>query len=57
MEISCPVCKKIAQWKDNVSRPFCSERCKLTDLGRWAEGAYALPTDEIIEEEQAENEN
>jgi len=30
-------------------RPFCSERCKLQDLARWADGAYRVP-DESIEE-------
>jgi|TARA_B100000902_G_scaffold202754_1_gene193321 hypothetical protein len=33
----CPNCKKIADLSSkNVSRPFCSERCKLIDFGSWA---------------------
>jgi len=28
---------------DNPFRPFCSERCKLIDLGAWAEERYAIP--------------
>ena len=27
---------------DNPSRPFCGERCKLIDLGAWAEGRYSI---------------
>jgi len=59
MKIACPICKKRVRWEENKNRPFCSERCKLIDLGHWSEGAYALPTneitdaDEVLEEEQA----
>lgn len=42
-KIPCPICKKPTIWKDNPFRPFCSERCKLTDLGQWADGSYAIP--------------
>lgn len=32
------------EWStDNKFRPFCSERCKLIDLGAWADGSYAIP--------------
>ena len=41
--IECPACGAPALWSpDNRWRPFCSERCKLTDLGRWASGEYAI---------------
>ncbi len=30
---------------DPKSRPFCSERCKLADLGRWLSGDYRVPGD------------
>ena len=34
----------MAEYKtDNASRPFCSERCKLLDLGAWAEERYSIP--------------
>jgi endogenous inhibitor of DNA gyrase (YacG/DUF329 family) len=34
----------MAEYKiDNSSRPFCSERCKLIDLGAWAEERYSIP--------------
>jgi len=38
LEVTCPTCKKTVAWS-NESRwkPFCSERCKLIDLGEWFE--------------------
>lgn len=35
----CPICKKNSQWE---SRPFCSERCRQIDLGKWLNGSYAI---------------
>ncbi|HEY5603509.1 MAG TPA: DNA gyrase inhibitor YacG [Gammaproteobacteria bacterium] len=35
--VRCPTCEKLVEWTpDNPWRPFCSERCKLIDLGEWA---------------------
>ena len=42
MKIKCPICKKVTTWEENPHRPFCSERCKLTDLGKWASGDYRI---------------
>ncbi|HMM45439.1 MAG TPA: DNA gyrase inhibitor YacG [Candidatus Macondimonas sp.] len=41
----CPRCGKIAAVTDNPFRPFCSERCKLIDLGAWLGEAYRLPAE------------
>ncbi len=38
----CPKCGKPSMWNDNPSRPFCSERCKLVDLGAWANEDYRV---------------
>lgn len=38
---------------DNPFRPFCSERCKLVDLGNWISGTYSVP---VMESEEGENE-
>ena len=44
--VPCPTCRKPALWRqDNAFRPFCSERCKLIDLGEWASEAYAVPVE------------
>ena len=41
--MKCPICGKPVEWKDNPFRPFCSERCKLVDLGRWVSDEYSVP--------------
>jgi endogenous inhibitor of DNA gyrase (YacG/DUF329 family) len=44
--VDCPTCKrKVAFTPANPWRPFCSERCKMIDLGVWASGGYAIPGD------------
>ncbi|WP_207062641.1 DNA gyrase inhibitor YacG [Motiliproteus sp. SC1-56] len=41
--IPCPQCKKPSEWSSrNPWRPFCSERCKLIDLGAWANEEYQI---------------
>jgi endogenous inhibitor of DNA gyrase (YacG/DUF329 family) len=45
--VACPTCGKSAPWTPaNAWRPFCSERCKLVDLGRWADESYRMPVAE-----------
>jgi uncharacterized protein len=59
MEVKCPRCGEPAKYTpENPYRPFCSERCKLIDLGNWAEGKYSIPVVDHsdIEEEMAEGE-
>ena len=49
MKVTCPVCSKslqIEKMQDLPSFPFCSDRCRLVDLGRWIDGAYAIPGSE-----------
>lgn len=42
--VRCPQCGSSAEYSPrNAFRPFCSERCRLIDLGDWAEGKYAVP--------------
>lgn len=44
--VSCPTCKTTVKWTpQNPSRPFCSERCKLIDLGAWASEEHVIPGD------------
>lgn len=52
MQIRCPVCKKMTTWEENPWRPFCSERCKLIDLGKWAAEEYTVPGEEAQDREQ-----
>lgn len=44
----CPGCKKKTAWEENPWRPFCSERCKMLDLGAWASEDYKV---ESLEDE------
>lgn len=44
--IKCPGCKKPAPVKDNPYKPFCSERCKMTDLGGWFTEQYKISEDD-----------
>ncbi|MEK6744487.1 MAG: DNA gyrase inhibitor YacG [Nitrospirota bacterium] len=48
--VRCPVCKKETAWKDNPFRPFCSERCRMIDLGRWAAEEYRIAGEKKITE-------
>ena len=46
--MKCPICKRDVaetdqQAEPNRFYPFCSERCKLIDLGRWLTGKYQIP--------------
>jgi hypothetical protein len=56
--IHCPICKKLVDpASENV--PFCSDRCRLIDLGKWASGDYKISSPifdpDILEEvEQAQ---
>jgi endogenous inhibitor of DNA gyrase (YacG/DUF329 family) len=41
--LRCPTCRKLVL-RDDTEFPFCSERCRLIDLGKWASGAYVIST-------------
>lgn len=43
-KVKCPTCTKEIIWSDKEAwRPFCSERCKLIDLGEWANESHRIP--------------
>ena len=44
----CPVCGRPTT---EAARPFCSRRCADLDLGRWLTGAYAVPAEDVPEDE------
>jgi uncharacterized protein len=49
--VHCPQCGKAVDWTpENRFRPFCSERCKLIDLGAWANESYRVPVVEASED-------
>jgi len=51
--VRCPICRVEVPWEGNPYRPFCSERCRLIDLGAWAEGKYRIPGKKL--EDESEN--
>ena len=44
-KVKCSQCKEEFMYYDSEHRPFCSERCRLIDLGEWADGNRAIPSD------------
>ncbi|MDP1529309.1 MAG: DNA gyrase inhibitor YacG [Rhodoferax sp.] len=52
--VTCPTCGAAVAWTpENRWKPFCSERCKLIDLGQWATEKYRVPADEQEPEDDA----
>ena len=42
--VNCPTCDRVVAWStESPYRPFCSERCKLIDLGEWVEERRSIP--------------
>ncbi len=59
----CPICKREFDPEASPALPFCSERCRTIDLGRWLGEAYHLPVtpdpeaDEVADEIPADEGN
>ncbi len=51
LKLKCPTCQKPVS-KENLDFPFCCDRCRLIDLGKWASGAYVIssPVTDISDE-------
>jgi endogenous inhibitor of DNA gyrase (YacG/DUF329 family) len=61
LKLRCPICKKVVK-SGNADFPFCSDRCRTIDLGKWASGAYVIPSpvtdaDEQIRESTPEDQD
>ena len=41
-KVACPTCKKSGDWFATPWGPFCSQRCKLIDLGKWLGGEHVI---------------
>lgn len=50
MVVKCPICQVEVAWEGNPHRPFCSDRCRLMDLGAWTEGRYRIPGQKLKKE-------
>ena len=42
MKMNCPICRKPVDSESHPEFPFCSERCRLLDLGNWASEKYVV---------------
>jgi endogenous inhibitor of DNA gyrase (YacG/DUF329 family) len=52
--VKCPTCQRSVTWTtDSAFRPFCSERCRLIDLGEWAMEEKRIAGESVL----AENDN
>ena len=52
LTVDCPTCGAPVEWNEkNAYRPFCSDRCKLIDLGAWAAEEHKIPVAPDAEDE------
>lgn len=51
MIVKCPTCRRDVEWiATSVYRPFCSDRCRLIDLGAWIDEQHKIPDESGIAE-------
>jgi uncharacterized protein len=60
-KLNCPTCKKPVKNAD-PDFPFCSERCRIIDLGKWASGDYKISSplkdaEELIQDSDPDGED
>lgn len=51
-ETPCPICRQTGEWFSKPFGPFCSERCKMVDLGKWLGEEYKLASPLTVEDLQ-----
>ncbi|MGH7137057.1 MAG: DNA gyrase inhibitor YacG [Pirellulales bacterium] len=49
--VRCPVCGKRFESAESTSMPFCSDRCRRIDLGRWLGESYSVPVERQDEDD------
>jgi hypothetical protein len=55
--VKCPTCHREIEWADSPFRPFCSERCRLIDLGAWLSEQRSIPGGAAPEEPEPPRED
>jgi uncharacterized protein len=50
MKWRCPICRRPSDSSEHPDSPFCSERCRLIDLGKWASGHYVV-SEPVVDED------
>jgi len=49
--VKCPTCHRPVEWSaQSPFRPFCSDRCRLVDLGAWFSEQRSIPEDAPVDE-------
>jgi endogenous inhibitor of DNA gyrase (YacG/DUF329 family) len=57
-QVACPTCKKLASYNiNNPYRPFCSQRCKMIDLGDWANENFRIPANKPLNNDPLGNDD
>jgi endogenous inhibitor of DNA gyrase (YacG/DUF329 family) len=54
MKLACPICKTPVESGVNPDFPFCSERCRMKDLGNWAAERYVV-SEPVFDEEELDD--
>lgn len=57
LKVKCPQCEKEFSYYESEYRPFCTERCKMIDLGHWFEESYRVPAKEKDNNQKELNED
>jgi uncharacterized protein len=51
--VKCPTCRRPVEWSaESLYRPFCSDRCRLIDLGAWFSEQHKIPDEAQTEEDE-----
>jgi endogenous inhibitor of DNA gyrase (YacG/DUF329 family) len=51
--VKCPTCKRAVEWSEaSAFRPFCSDRCRLIDLGAWLVEKHVIPGEPAADEDR-----
>ena len=53
--VKCPTCQREIDWAQSPFRPFCSERCRLIDLGAWLTEKHAIAGEAAADEAAREH--
>ena len=55
--VKCPTCRREIDWSTSEYRPFCSDRCRLIDLGAWLSEKHAIPGDATVTGDDSKSED
>lgn len=54
IQVKCPTCKSEFEYFKSNFRPFCSERCRMVDLGHWLDENYRVPLQAPVDIDELE---